>query len=156
MTDWLRVFGTNDVQPQPAALLEHIRGLEFGYEVQGKFTGDDDGWFRAELAIAHCELPLRLERYLATEEGIRAELNAWAAWLETVENNPHQGWLMQHLIRTTQVFTLECPRDEDSVLPVAFLGFEVCQWLARETAGVCQLDDHGFFDANGTLLVPEE
>ena len=42
---WYRVFGTNDTEPDPAALLEHLQQL--GFEVTGKFRGDDQGWFSA-------------------------------------------------------------------------------------------------------------
>jgi hypothetical protein len=152
---WFRVFGTNDVLPEPAALLEFIRGLEFGYEVVGKFTGDDRGWFRAELEIAYAEIPLIIERYLEEEEGIRAELNTWAAWIETAENNQNRGWLMQHLISTTQIWTLNGPTDADSVLSTEYLCLMLCKYLARETAGVYQVDNHGFCRSDGTLLVKE-
>ena len=42
-----------------------------------------------------------------SEEGIRAELNTWAAWLETAGHNPNHSWLMGHMIQTRQIFTLE-------------------------------------------------
>jgi hypothetical protein len=152
---WFRVFGTNDVEPKAAALLEQIRRLEFGSEVSGKFSRDDEGWFRAELAIHGADSLLIVERYLTKEEGIRAELNTWAAWLETVDQNPNHGWLMQHLISTTQLFTIHGPIDADSVLPTESLCLELCRFLARETAGVYQVDKHGFYSPDGTLLVEE-
>jgi len=163
--DWFRVFGTKEAQPEPAALLEFIRGLELGYDVIGKFTADDDGWFRAELEItstaipasksAYAAIPLILERYLAKEEGIRAELNTWAAWLETFEQQPNHGWLMQHVISTRQLFTFLGPTNEDGVLPMEDLCLGLCQFLARETAGVYQVDNHGFYSPDGTLLLEE-
>jgi hypothetical protein len=143
------------MEPNPAALLDHLRRRELDYEVIAKFSRDDEGWFRAELAIGDANLPLILERYLSKEDGIRAELNSWAAWLETVEQNPNHGWLMQHVISTTQLFTLRGPTDADSVQPTESLCLELCRFLARETAGVYQVDNHGFYGADGTLLVKE-
>lgn len=150
MSRWYRVFGTNDVQPEPARLLEEARRL--GGDVSGRLRGDDQGWFRAELVLAGEEAPLPLERYLATEEGIRAELNTWAAWLEETGPGPAALRLMQHVIGTTQVFTLG-PLDPDAEADAVCVG--LCQFLARETAGVYQIDGRGFFAADGTPLVAE-
>jgi hypothetical protein len=128
--------------------LEHLQGL--GLPVQGRFTGDDQGWFRAELLPEGAAVPLALERYLVSEESIRAELNNWAAWVETTGDGPEQTRLMQRVIGTAQLFTL-CPAEGS--------GREfceaVCRHLARQTDGVYQVDGHGFFDAAGTLLLKE-
>ena len=91
MSRYYRVFGTADTEPQPAALLDHVRGC--GSEITGHFRGDDQGWFAADLMGADEDSVVRLERFLANEEGIRAELNTWAAWLETAQENPNHGWL---------------------------------------------------------------
>jgi hypothetical protein len=144
---WLRIFGANDHQPDPSAVLAHLHGL--GQSASGKFQGDDQGWFRVKLT---CDgVPAILERYLVKEEGLRGELNTWAAWLETVEDNANHGPLMQHVIGTTQLFTLELPSDH--ALPWAVA---LCRFLAQETAGVYQADGLGFFASDGTLLIPEE
>jgi hypothetical protein len=145
---WYRVFGTNQVEPRPATLLEHLQAL--GAEATGKFSGDEQGWFRAELTTPAENTTLQLERYLVSEEGIRAELNNWAAWIETNEDNPHQGRLMQHMISTMQLFTLRPP-----ARGAAERCGEICRFLARETAGVYQVDGQGFFAADGTLLMSE-
>src|SRR5207237_2558763 len=93
---WHYVFGGNDLQPDPAGLLEDLQRL--GLEISGKFRGDDLGWFSAEIAYAPDLPPLVIERYLAKEDDIRTDLNRWAAWLETFEANPHTGRLMQRVI----------------------------------------------------------
>src|SRR5436190_15140111 len=137
---WYRVFGTNDAQPQPAALLEPLHQL--GLEVAGHFHGDDQGWFRADFVGADEDEPIRLERFSSKEDDIRADLNSWAAWLETMADNPHHGRLMQHVIGTTQLFTLELPVDgDDAAYQVCT---EICKCLARITAGVYQVDNEGF------------
>jgi hypothetical protein len=149
---WFRVFGTNHVQPEPASLLEHVR-LETGYDIEAKFSADEAGWFKAELEVDHGMMQLVIDRYLAEEEGIRAELNAWAAWLETMEHNRNHGMLMQHMIRTTQVFTF--PKDADSILPNGLLYLEICRFLADTTEGVYQVDGDGFYSADHALLLAE-
>jgi hypothetical protein len=153
MNGWYRVFGSNDVQPQPAALLELLRSL--GREAKGNFHGDDQGWFEAEIVFAAGGPPLQLDRFLAKEEGLRSELNTWAAWLETVEDNPHHAALMQQVIGTTQLFTLCQAGQEGKSRVLDEIGGAVCQFLARETAGIYQADQLGFFAADGSLLVQE-
>ena len=150
---WYRMFGANDAQPEPARLLEHLQQVDPG--VTGKFHGDDLGWFRAELFFEEETAPLSLERYLAAEEGLRAELNTWAAWLETAEDSPHHVPLMEQMIGATQVFTLECPVELADDAAVAALCTAACRFLAGATAGVYQVDGQGFFRADGTLLVKE-
>jgi hypothetical protein len=152
MTSWFRVFGTNDIQLEPEALLEHLR--QSGLEVTGHFRGDALDWFSAELRMTSPATTLEVERFLGSEEGIRAELNTWAAWLETCADHPQHLRLMQHMIGTTQLFTICQPGDgEDESVRNCCL--TLCRFLAQQTAGVYQVDDRGFFAANGDLLVPQ-
>jgi hypothetical protein len=90
-----------------------------------------------------------LERYLAEEEGIRAELNSWAAWLETHENAPEHTHLMERMIQTAQLLTLHGGEGPEQIC------IDLCRFLAGATAGVYQIDERGFFAADGTLLVVE-
>jgi hypothetical protein len=145
---WCRVFGVSPAEPSPAGLLEHLQGL--GLAATGQFAGDGQGWFRAEIQGDGAAPPFILERYLVSEEGIRAELNNWAAWIETTGDGAPQNRLMQHLISTTQLFTLTQPNGAVGALAAA-----VCRWLARETGGVYQMDEQGFFDAAGGSLLKE-
>jgi hypothetical protein len=145
-----RVFGTNDAAVNPAALLEHLHGLDF--EVTGHFRGDAQGWFRAELIYPEADARFELERFLATEEGIRAQLNTWAAWLETA--CPDEPRWLQQLISTTQVFTLHSIGEGNGADIVPFCQ-ALCQFLATTTAGTYQADGAGFFTAAGTLIVKE-
>jgi hypothetical protein len=144
---WYRVFGTGPEEPAPAGLLEHL-----GPAVPVTFHGDDGGWFKAELAWDPEESPLHLERYLASEEGIRDELNSWAAWVEATGEGPVQSQLMQHLIGTQQVFTLWRPHQSAAADPLCR---GLCDWLARKTVGIYQVDGQGFLEAGGQLLLTE-
>jgi hypothetical protein len=146
---WFRVFGASDVEPDPAALLEHLHGQ--GTAVSGQFHGDTLGWFRVELTSPDGPNSLTLDRFQVKEDDIRDELNTWAAWIETAEENPHHRRLMQQVISTVQLFVLESPGD--GAYPAWCI--ILCRFLARLTAGVYQVDREGFFDADGTLLVSE-
>ena len=141
---------------KPAALLEHLH--QHGQPVAGRFRGDERGWFHVDLVFADDAAPVILERYFADEQGIRAELNTWAAWLEEQEGNPHHVRLMERIIGTAQLFTLHQPIEdagtEDREL-VERLCLTCCGFLAAMTEGVYQVDHGGFYTAEGTLLVPE-
>jgi hypothetical protein len=146
---WYRIFGSTDGEPSPAAILDHLNGP--GVAVSGKFHGDGD-WFGAELVVAG-KTPLGLERFLASEEGIRAELNSWAAWLETCAPPAEQARLMERMIQARQLFTLQRPDDAEAAGPVCEA---LCQYLARATDGMYQIDGRGLFAADGTLLAEEK
>jgi hypothetical protein len=152
---WHRVFGTADAEPDRAALVGELRGL-FPQDSTVRFRGDDQGWYAAEVLSPGAPEPWRLDRYLSTEEGIRHELNNWAAWLETVEDNPNHGWLMRHLVSTRQVFTFELEIGGlDKRATINAWCHRLCRILAGETAGVYQIDNEGFFAADGTLMLRE-
>jgi hypothetical protein len=143
---WYRVFGQGDREPPPDALLAHLNRVAV---VQGHFHGDDAGWFHADLVCD--DTSLSLDRYTTDEDGIRAELNTWAAFVESNGNAATQTPLMEHLIQTKQLFTLQRP-DEASCHSLCIA---LCEYLAQMTNGVCQIDGEGFFTADGGLLLRE-
>lgn len=150
MHPWYRIFGTNDAQPEPSDLLEHLQGL--GHEVRSHFRGDDQGWFDASL-VHPTSGEFQLERFLAGEEGIRAQLNTWAAWLESIEHE-ESGRLMQLIIGARQLFTLHGPEDREGDEDETFCT-EICHFLCRVTEGIYQVDGQGFLSAEGKFLVEE-
>jgi hypothetical protein len=132
---WYRIFGTSPVMPQPAELQKH-----FGW---GEIVvrGDDLGWTSLESGA------LRIERFLTEADDIRNDLDTWAAWLEQQENNPYRLKLMQHVISTRQLLTLQSESDS--------LGQEIARLLALCTDGVYQVDGQGFFASDGSLMAAE-
>jgi hypothetical protein len=141
MSRWYRVFGSLDTPSTPAG----IGSCLAGEGVSIVFDAED--WHTAELAPGS-EPPLVLERWRSDEEGIRAELNTWAAYLETCDG-PHHVALMERTIQTKQLFTI----GPSNGAPLDRVCVTLCRHLAAVTAGFYQIDDIGFFDADGTLLV---
>jgi hypothetical protein len=98
---------------------------------------------------------LEVNRYLTKEEGIRAELNAWAAWLETQESQATHERLMLQVVRTEQLFSIYLPGSLAGNQRRKELCLDLCRYLARESSGVYQVDGLGFFDLDGTSLLEE-
>jgi hypothetical protein len=91
---------------------------------------------------------LVIERFHRDETGIRGELQAWAAWLETLPSNPHTERLMAHMIQTLEVLTLRATDRTDLAIMLA-------QAIAKQADGVYQVDGVGVFASDGLLLVRE-
>jgi hypothetical protein len=150
---WHRVFGRSPDEVPPAALAEHLHAA--GLPVEPHFRGDDLGWTGGELRLAGLNTPVTLDRYLAAEDDIRADLNAHAAVLETCDYSPNSGPLMARVIQTQQLVVIRRPVDATDEVALERLLLETCRFLAARTDGVYQIDGQGWFAADGTLLVQE-
>jgi hypothetical protein len=150
---WYRVFGLSESEPAPAALAAHLHAA--GIVVEPHFKGDDLGWTSGELRLPGAGTPVLLQRYLTSEDDIRADLNSYAAELETCDYSPNHGPLMQHAIQTKQLITLRRPIDAADEVTLEKLLEEACRWLAANTDGVYQIDGRGWFAASGELLLQE-
>jgi hypothetical protein len=155
MSPWFRVFGTNDALLEPVAVVQGVSTL--GVPARGKFHAGPD-WFEGELIIddAYC---LLLERY-PEGDNLSPALASWIDWLETAPDIRYYHWLLGHVRQTRQLFTLHqrpTGPGEAAMDPlVERVCAGLCRFLARETAGVYQVDGQGFFDAEGLLLVGED
>jgi hypothetical protein len=145
---WARVFTSGADAPAPEALVEHLRAA--GYAAEARAEADELGWFHLELSTSAGDVTL--DRY-GKDEGIRDDLNSWAAWLE-VHAGAHAGRLMQHMIGCGQIVTLRVLQDGDADL--RRLLHTVLKFSATASGGVYQVDGEGFFDSAGTLLVAED
>jgi hypothetical protein len=145
---WYRIFGGTSTMPTPEALEAFLAARHAS--VSCHFAADDSGWYRGDLMVDG--MAFQLERYLGDEPGIRAELNGWAAWLETREDAAEHVRLMERMIQTAQLFTLHGDEDSRQAETVAIA---LCRFLAAATEGVYQIDERGFFTAEGALLIAE-
>lgn len=149
---WHRVFCRSDREVAPPTILAHLH--DTGRPVAGRFHGDDLGWTAAELTLG-TGTPVYLERYVATADAIRDDLNSWAAWLETLDYSPHNVRLMEHVIQTRQLVTVRKPLDHPNEVVVDDLCRTICQFLAATADGVFQIDNDGWFGADGELILKE-
>src|SRR5262245_65797073 len=108
MATWYRVFGRSEAPPAPADIEACLAGA--GHAVTSSFAGDAAGWYRADLSVGGA--PVAVERWLADEDGVRAELNSWAAVLETCEDSPPSRSLMERRIQWRQLRTSAPPKAE--------------------------------------------
>ena len=91
MVRLIHLLSANDACP-PEALLP---GADFGRE--------GDAWFWAEVD------GVRIERFLADEDGIRAELNVLAAIDETRQDDPIR---LERIVTARQLFTIQGPEPD--------------------------------------------
>lgn len=150
---WYRVFGLDEREASPAALAAHLHAL--GLPVEPHFKGDDLGWTSGELRLPGARTPIFLERYLASTDEIRDDLNAHAAELETCTYSPNHERLMQHAIQTKQLITLRKPIDAADEVMLDLVLEESCRFLATATDGVYQIDGRGWYSASGEQLLQE-
>lgn len=150
---WYRVFGRSADEVPAAELAAHLHAA--GLPVEPHFKGDDLGWTAGELRLPGLNTPVSLERYLTAEDDIRADLNSYAAILETCDYSPNSGPLMERVIQTRQMVVIRKPLDAVDEVILEKLLLETCRFLAARTDGVYQIDGQGWFAADGTLLVQE-
>jgi hypothetical protein len=150
---WYRVFGKLAAEPTPVALAESLHAA--GLAIEPHFKGDDLGWTSGELRLPAGGTPILLERYLASADAIRDELNAFAAELETCDYSPNHRSLMERAIQTNQLIVLRSPLDARDEVTAERILLHCCHFLANLTEGVYQIDGKGWFAADGELLLQE-
>jgi len=148
---WYRVFGRRIAPVAPDEVLAYFDHQRLPCKTE--FEPPQD-WRQATLVVADT-IPLELERFPASEEGIRTELNTWAAFLETCDYSSNNVPLMEHMIQTTQLFNLRCAEDHDNPKLAQEVCVSLCQYLAQLTDGVYQVDEEGFYTPAGVLILPE-
>ena len=149
---WYRVFARAEIGVSPAKFVEHLHAL--GLAVQPHFKGDDLGWTEAALHLPPGS-PVLVAAFRTKEDDLRADLNAHAAELETMNYSPANVPLMERVIQTVQMFTLRKPIDHADEVRLEALCDAAARYLAATADGVYQVDGQGWFDAAGNLLLPE-
>ena len=149
---WQRVFGRSDSGLTPAEIAAGLAAA--GHACIPHFKGDDLGWTAGELHFPNGS-PILLARYLTKPDDLRADLNAFAAELETMTYSANVPTLMERVIQTEQMVTLRKPFDHGDEVKLD----AACEYLVRTLAyasdGVYQIDGKGWFAADGELLVKE-
>lgn len=149
---WYRLFCRSENEVKPSVILAGLG--EFATRVTPAFKGDDLGWTSAELLV-EIGTPIFVERFLTKEDDLRADLNSWAAWLETQEFSPNYAKLMEHVIQTQQLITLRKPIDHPNDGLIDDICTKICQTICQLTDGVYQAEDVGWYSADGVELLTE-
>jgi hypothetical protein len=149
----MRVFGRSEQVPNATLVMDAVAALARSAHVMGEL--DSAEWYQLAIHLSEQETPIFLERFHRTDEGIRGELQAWAAWLETCDYSPNHEPLMTHMIETQQVFTVRKPIDCANEVLVDNVCVAICQFLAQAADGNYQIDGKGFFAPDGTMLLQE-
>lgn len=144
-----RVFGRGDEVPSAEQLCQQV-----GVVLHPSLPAEQNGWYRLELGLGPGGT-LTLERYTAEDDGFRAELHIWAAYLETCDYSPHHTALMEWVIQSRQLLILRKPIDCPDEARAERCCRDLCQYLAALCEGIYQIDEVGFHDATGQLLVAE-
>lgn len=150
---WYRIFCKNVESASPTNLLNHLQVC--GLNVLGDFRGSaENDWSSGELKLG-LGSPVYIERYLTDGDDLRNDLNTWAAFLETCDYSPNSTALMERVIQTEQLITLRKPIDHADEIKIDRLCLEGCRFIAQHSDGIYQIDDDGWYAADGTLLVKE-
>jgi len=149
---WQRVFGRSDSGLTPAQIAEGLASA--GHACAPHFKGDDLGWTSGELHFPNGS-PILLARYLTKPDDLRADLNAFAAELETMTYSAEAPALMERVIQTKQMVTLRKPFDHGDEVKLDAACEHLMRSLAKASDGVYQIDGKGWFNADGVLLVQE-
>ena len=149
---WQRVFGRSDSGLTPAQIAAGLAAAR--HACTPHFKGDDLGWTSAELRFA-AGSPILLARYLTKPDDLRADLNAFAAELETMTYSANAPALMERVIQTKQMVTLRKPFDHGDEVKLEAACDYLMRALAAAADGVYQIDGKGWFAADGELLVQE-
>ena len=149
---WMRIFTLSEATPDPVVLAEMVASLLPGATCH--FGADDRGWFRLEIRPP-AGGPIQIDRYHCEEEGIRRDLNTWAAWVETCDYCDDAPNLMERIIQSRQFFTVMRSLDTPDEAGVERLCEGLCKHIAQALDGLWQADDAGLKAADGTLLLQE-
>ena len=148
---WYAVFGTNDIGPSPEGMLASIRpSVE-------KLTWEsaDVSWRSGHFQISGTVVPaIRLTRIMPGEDGFSPEVRSWMAGFESQTNEPQLSRVLEHVRRTRQIlhltpFPYVLGKDK-----LARICEQLCGHLCRETDGMIQVYQEGFFSAQGESLLP--
>lgn len=149
---WYRVFCRTEAEVEPDELLARVQIS--GRTVAGRFRGDELGWTSVEFTVG-LGSPVYVERYLTAADGLRDDLNTWAAWLETQDHEPNHARLMEHVFQSKQLITVRKPVDHPNEVAIEDLCRALCHALAAVADGVYQVEGDGWFAAGGERLLTE-
>ena len=146
----MRIFGSTEATLESHEIVQFIQQ---GWPGSCVMVEDDAnaGWLSVHVEHPQLPEPIGLDRFCRVYDDITGELMSWAAWLETREGTPQSKDMMARTIAVQQVVLIKCPEGAEEK--------RICRELSRVLADVAdgffQVDDEGFYDASGVLVIQE-
>ena len=153
MSNWIRIFGTNATTLRVSALVEQLD--EAGVEVTWEVMGDDQEWEQVSLQTPAMQAPVMLERMALDDPEIHEEVAPLLDGLERLDDVYDVDEIEQVLGGTRQLYILGMPAGLQGDSDVEQLSLCVSQLIAKLTKGIYQVDQAGFYDADGQILLEE-
>lgn len=150
----MRVFARSPRVPSPQAIADHLRSRRFDVRVEsGMVSLGYEGWNRIRLFYAEGRSPLNLERQslhgdAPLPERLRALMDATA----DAEDSPGKRRVLEFLAQASEVFELTIPLDFDWQASRHLVSTELLNYLQKQTDGLVQADEEGYYERNRIIL----
>ncbi len=155
MAYWIRVFGTKRTCPLASDLLNTC--LRHGFEIESEVLGDDEEWEQVTFRVPGAREGVMVERVGGGPEGqeeVREEVQPVIATFEG-RSGEKVDHVLETIRKTKQLFIIGVPLVTPARSPLRQLAQALATHLARETKGLYQIPDQGFYSADNELLVPD-
>ena len=150
----LRVFARSLRTPSPQAIADHLRQRRFDVRVEsGLFNLSHDDWKQLRVFYAADRSPITLERQslhgdAPLPDRLKALMDATAA----ARNSRDKRRVIDFLAQASQVFELTLPPDFDWHAGRHLVSTELLNYLQKETDGLIQADEEGYYERNRLIL----
>ncbi len=155
MAYWIRVFGTKRTCPHASDLLDTC--LRHGFELESEVLGEDVDWEQVTFRVPGAREGVMVERVGGGPEGdaeVREEVRPVIATFEG-RTGEHVDEVLDTIRKTKQLFIIGVPLITPAKSPLRRLAQTLATYLARETRGLYQVPDQGFYSPDNELLVPD-
>ena len=150
----LRVFARLSGAPTPQAAAEHLRQRRFQVRLEPGLHGlTSPDWRVLNVFYAEGRAPLRLERQsLHGDAPLSPRLAALMDATAAARDSRGKRKVMEFLMQASQVFELTIPRDFDWHARRHLVSTELLNYLQKQTDGLIQADEEGYYDRNRLIL----
>lgn len=150
----MRVFARSPHAPAPQAILDHLSSRRFAVRAEsGVYSLDYAGWTSLRLFYAPGRSPLQLERQsLHGDAALSARLRALMDATVDARDRRGRQRVLDFLAQASQVFELIVPDDFDWHAGRHLVTTELLNYLQKQTDGIIQADEEGYYDRNRVIL----
>ncbi|MFN0197962.1 MAG: hypothetical protein ACKVT0_14550 [Planctomycetaceae bacterium] len=150
---WYIVYGKNDECPHPSQLHNSIRPAITNLIYNCK--PNEINWTNSQFTLSTTSVPvITINRTTIGEsqfeDEVEKSINAYA----TIQGEKYQEMIINHLRHTRQILHILPTGLSLGNAQLARVCEQVCGFLARETSGIIQVFQEGFFNPQGQSLMP--